>query len=273
MKKHPLLLVAGLLFSSALGAAAAAPGAYADLLGAAPAAAERFYELPVPEARYAGTSAVAYTSAHARRLAGLAGSLTQVNFVDGGMNGQDQYYYWGAPAPVRLIKPAQAGLMRHWTSNAQADGAAVVDLIVRSGLLKAGPRPYIVPVSHRADYYSDLHGVFFTTPDFPAGQLWMGLTPDTDYVDFTVDQGMGALYLAPGNYLFPCPMKVQGWIADSYRKWKSTGVKPGGMDQVFAQIDREGGLEEAIDIPVTVVRYQKNGRVTVLRPDLLAKPY
>ena len=273
MKKHPLLLVAGLLFSSALGAAAAAPGAYADLLGAAPAAAERFYELPVPEARYAGTSAVAYTSAHARRLAGLAGSLTQVNFVDGGMNGQDQYYYWGAPAPVRLIKPAQAGLMRHWTSNAQADGAAVVDLIVRSGLLKAGPRPYIVPVSHRADYYSDLHGVFFTTPAFPAGQLWMGLTPDTDYVDFTVDQGMGALYLAPGNYLFPCPMKVQGWIADSYRKWKSTGVKPGGMDQVFAQIDREGGLEEAIDIPVTVVRYQKNGRVTVLRPDLLAKPY
>ena len=273
MKKHPLLLVAGLLFSSALGAAAAAPGAYADLLGAAPAAAERFYELPVPEARYAGTSAVAYTSAHARRLAGLAGSLTQVNFVDGGMNGQDQYYYWGAPAPVRLIKPAQAGLMRHWTSNAQADGAAVVDLIVRSGLLKAGPRPYIVPVSHRADYYSDLHGVFFTTPDFPAGQLWMGLTPDTDYVDFTVDQGMGALYLAPGNYLFPCPMKVQGWIADSYRKWKSTGVKPGGMDQVFAQIDREGGLEEAIDIPVTVVRYQKNGRVTVLRPALLAKPY
>jgi len=41
MKKHPLLLVAGLLFSSALGAAAAAPGAYADLLGAAPAAAIR----------------------------------------------------------------------------------------------------------------------------------------------------------------------------------------------------------------------------------------
>lgn len=272
MKKHPLLLAASLLLS-ALPGYAEVTGAYAGLLGSAPAAAERFYDLPVPEARYAGTSAVAYTSAHARRLAGLAGRLTQVYFLNGGMNGQDQYYYWGAPAPVRQIKPAQAGLMRHWTSNAQADGVAVVDLIVRSGQLKAGPRPYIIPVSHRADYYSDLHGVFFTTPDFPAGQLWMGLTPDTDYVDFTVDPGMGALYLAPGNYLFPCPMKVQGWIADAYRKWKSTGVKPSGMDQIFAQIDREDGLEDAIDIPVTVVRYQKDGRVTVLRPDLLAKPY
>lgn len=230
---------------------------------------------PAPEnaGRPYGGEAVNYTSARAAALAGMAGDLAQVNLVDGGMNGQDQYYFWGVPPGVRQVTPARTGIMRHWTSNAQVNGTPVVDLIVGSGALKAGPRPYIVPESHRADYYSDLHGVFFTTPDFPPGQLWMGLTADSDYVDFTVDPGMGALYLAPGNYLFPCPLKVQGWIAEAYRSWKAGGPMPAGMELTFRHIDREGGLRAAIDIPITVVRYQKNGRVTVLRPDLLARPY
>lgn len=253
-------------------AAYAAP-AYETLNAAAPAAEIRTPEAPPPETRASAAEAVRYTSQQARRLAGLAGRLTQIGFVDGGMNGQDKYFFWGAPSPVRQVTPAQTGIMRHWTSNVQVDGVPVVDLIVNSGVLKAGPRVYIIPESHRADYYQDLHGVFFTTPDFPPGQLWMGLTPDTDYVDFVVDRGMGALYLAPGNYLFPCPMKLPGWIADEYRKWKAGGPLPSGMKMTFDQIEREGGLAAALDIPVTVVRYQKNGRTVVLRPDLLAKPY
>ncbi len=263
----PLLL----LFSPA---AYAAP-AYETLeTGAAlPGAPAPVPAVAAPENRSAADSAVAYTAYHAKRLAAMAGRLTQINFVDGGMNGQDQFYFWGAPAPVKQVTPAGTGLMRHWTSNAQAGGVPVVDLIVKSGALKAGPRVYIVPVSHRADYYQDLHGVFFTTPDFPAGQLWMGLQQDSDYVDFVVDPGMGVLYLAPGNYLFPCPMKIQQWIAEEYRKWKAGGPLPSGMELAFKGIDREGGLQDALDIPITVVRYQKNGRVTVLRPDLLAKPY
>jgi hypothetical protein len=255
--------------------AAFAATAFETLSGASPAPAFSA-ALPDPapaEAKYA-ESAVSYTARHARRLAALAGRLTQVNFTDGGMNGQDKYFYWGAPAIVRQVTPAQTGLMRHWTSNGAVDGVPVVDLIVKSGLMKAGPRVYIVPESHRADYYQDLHGVFFTTPEFRPGDLWMGLQPDSDYVDFVVDRGMGALYLAPGNYLFPCPLKLPGWLADEYKKWKASGgPMPSGMEFTFNQIEREGGLQDAIDIPVTVVRYQKNGRVTVLRPDLLKKPY
>lgn len=253
------------------------PGAAETVLDAIAANFERSPLKHIRDAARAGRSyggqAVSYTSGRAAALAAMAGDLTQVNLVNGGMNGQDQYYFWGVPQGVRRVTPAQTGIMRHWTSNAQANGTPVVDLIVGSGVLKAGPRPYIVPESHRADYYSDLHGVFFTTPDFPPGQLWMGLTADSDYVDFTVDPGMGALYLAPGNYLFPCPLKVQGWIAEAYRKWKAGGQMPSGMELTFSHIDREGGLREAIDIPVTVVRYQKDGRVTVLRPDLLERPY
>lgn len=241
--------------------------------GSAPPAASAPEAAPPLRVRYGGEAAD-YTSRHADRLAAMAGQgLYEAGRLDGGMNGQDHFYYWGVPGSVRRVTPAGTGLMRHWTSNAEAGGVPVVDLIVRSGLLKAGPRPYIVPESHRADYYYDLHGVFFTTPDFPPGQLWMGLTPDGDYVDFVVDPGMGALYLAPGNYLFPCPVKVQGWIADAYRKWKAGGPLPAGMEFTFANIDRDGGLREPLDIPVTVVRYQKGGRVTVLRPDLLKKPY
>lgn len=267
------LLTRALALSFLFPPAAYAAPAYEALSAAAPAAAIEAPEASLPGARASSAEAVSYTSQHARRLAGLAGRLTQINFTDGGMDGQDKYFYWGAPAPVRQVTPAQTGIMRHWTSNAQADGVPVVDLIVRGGLLKAGPRVYIIPESHRADYYQDLHGVFFTTPDFPPGQLWMGLTPDTDYVDFVVDRGMGALYLAPGNYLFPCPLKLPGWLADEYRKWKAGAPLQAGMKMTFDQIDREGGLREVFDLPVTVVRYQKNGRVTVLRPDLLAKPY
>lgn len=253
--------------------AAYAATAYEALNASAPPAEAAFPDPSPAEVRSAPGGAVRYTSLHARRLAGLAGRLTQINFVDGGMNGQDKYFYWGAPSQVRQVTPAQTGVMRHWTSNAQVNGTPVVDLIVQSGTLKAGPRVYIIPESHRADYYQDLHGVFFTTPDFPAGQLWMGLTPDTDYVDFVVDRNMGALYLAPGNYLFPCPLKLPEWLAAEYRKWKAGAPLQAGMKMTFDQIDREGGLQETLDIPVTVVRYQKNGKVTVLRPDLLAKPY
>lgn len=255
--------------------AAYAATAYETLAGAAPATtlSPALPEVAQPEVRAYGESAVSYTARNAKKLAAMAGKLTQINFVNGGMDGQDKYFYWGAPSIVRQVTPAQTGLIRHWTSNGVADGVPVVDLIVKSGLLKAGPRPYIIPESHRADYYQDLHGVFFTTPEFRPGDLWMGLQPDSDYVDFVVDPRMGALYLAPGNYLFPCPVKVQGWIADAYRKWKAGGPLPAGMEFTFANIDRDGGLREPLDIPVTVVRYQKGGRVTVLRPDLLKKPY
>lgn len=278
MKKVNRFIAAALLALCGLqGASAETGAAYAQLGVLAP---ELTLEFPlggtaIAEApARAGNAAVAYTSAQARRLAAMApAGLAQVNFVNGGMNGQDQFYYYGVPAAVRQVKPAQTGLMRHWTSNGQVNGVPVVELIVNSGLLKAGPRPYIIPESHKADYYQDLHGVFFTTPEFAPGALLMGLQPDSDYVDFVVDPGMGALYLAPGNYLFPCPLKVQQWIADGYRKWKATGVMPSGMEKMFDLIEREGGLRDALDIPVTVVRYQKNGKVTVLRPDLLKKPY
>lgn len=256
--------------------AAYAGPAYETLAGAAPAPALSL-ELPEvapAEGRAYGETAVGYTARNARKLAAMAGKLTQISFVNGGMDGQDKYFYWGAPSIVRQVTPAQTGLIRHWTSNAVVNGTPVVDLIVKSGTLKAGPRPYIIPESHRADYYQDLHGVFFTTPEFRPGDLWMGLQPDSDYVDFVVDPRMGALYLAPGNYLFPCPLKLPEWLAAEYRKWKASGgPMPSGMEFTFNQIEREGGLQDALDIPVTVVRYQKGGKVTVLRPDLLAKPY
>jgi len=271
MKKF---LLPALLALASAPAYAGAP-VYSQLAGTDPAAV--IVPLAPPPAAgetRAFSDAVSYTSFHAPRLAAMAGSLQQIGFRDGGMNGQDLYFWWGAPRGVKQLKPAQVGIMRHWTSNAQVDGVPVVDLIVKSGLLKAGPRMYIVPESHRADYYYDLHGVFYTTPDFKPGELWMGLTPDTDYVDFVVNPNMGTLYLAPGNYLFPCPQKLAGWIADGYKKWKQTGVVPPSMDLVtLNQIDREGGLHDPLDIPITVVRYQKGGKVTVVRPDLVAKPY
>lgn len=277
MKKYTGFISAALLALCGWQGLAAADSSYSQLAVLAP---EFTLELPLSAAEAvsaparAGNAAAAYTSAQAKKLAAMAPrGLTQVNFINGGMNGQDQYYFYGVPAKVRQVKPAQTGIMRHWTSNGQAGGVPVVELIVNSGLLKAGPRPYIIPESHKADYYQDLHGVFFTTPDFAPGALLMGLQPDSDYVDFVVDPGMGALYLAPGNYLFPCPLKVQQWIADSYRKWKATGVMPSGMEKMFELIEREGGLREALDIPITVVQYQKNGKITVLRPDLLKKPY
>jgi hypothetical protein len=243
-------------------------------LKAAPMAA---VPAPVPPAaaqKRAFTDALSYTSFHAPRLAAMAGNLQQFGFRDGGQNGQDLYFWWGAPKGVKQVKPAQVGIMRHWTSNAQVNGVPVVDLIVKSGQLKPGPRMYIVPESHRAEYYYDLHGVFYTTPDFKPGELWMGLTADSDYVDFVVNPNMGTLYLAPGNYLFPCPLKNASWMEEAYKKWKQTGVLPPGMSaSAFAQIEREGGLHPNLDIPVTVVQYQRGGKVTVLRPDLLKKPY
>jgi len=273
-------IAAVLMFSGLSGAAAEDFKAYDGLKrllppGIAAGTANRFSTLTPPAAPVAADTAVAYTEARARQLAAMANSpLQQIGFRDGGMDGQDLYFYWGAPKIVRKLKPADVGVMRHWTSNGQVNGTPVVDLIVKSGLLKAGPRMYIIPESHRADYYYDLHGVFYTTPDFPAGELWMNLRPDSDFVDFTVNPGMGTLYLAPGNYLFPCPQNIPAWIADAYKKWKQTGVLPAGSDTVtFAQIDREGGLHDPLDIPITVVQYQKNGKITVLRPDLLKKPY
>jgi len=271
---NKLLNTAVALLAICAAPAAAGTSAYTQLFGSE-SAALTIPLAPPPTVETRGyTDAVSYTAAHAPRLAAMAGNLQQFGLRDGGMNGQDLYFLWGAPKGVKQIKPAQVGIMRHWTSNGKVDGVPVVDLIVRSGALKAGPRMYIVPESHRADYYYDLHGVFYTTPDFRPGELLMGLTADSDYVDFVVNPNMGTLYLAPGNYLFPCPLKNPGWIAEAYKKWKQTGVMPAGMDaSAFSQIDREGGLEDSIDIPVTIVRYQKNGRVTVLRPDLLAKPY
>jgi len=223
-----------------------------------------------PQAGNAG-EAEEYTSAAAERLSAMAPAGPKlIKKIDGGQDRQDQFYFQGVPLSVKRIAPGETGLMRHWTSNAAADGVPVVDLIVKSGLLKAGTRVYIDPLAHKADYYQDLHGVFFTTPDFPPEGLLMGLKPDSDFVDFTVPPGMGALYLSPGNYLFPCPMKVRPWLAEAYRKWKAGGGNmPAGMETALRQIDREGGLREPIDIPITVVRYRKNGELSVLRPDLL----
>ena len=295
MKYHRRFLsVTGLVFLACSRFSSAGEfGAFNELYGSAgsavTAAASTGFS-PVREADFSGgpvyayeerkgapaarESAIAFTAERAERLAAMAGAgLTLVSSTNGGTDGQDKYFYWGVPSKVSRVSPAQVGVMRHWTSNAQVAGVPVVDLIVQSGLLKAGPRAYIIPLAHRIDYFYDLHGVFFTTPDFDQELLWMGLKADSDYVDFVVDPGMGALYLAPGNYLFPCPLNTPKWIRGEYLKWKETGVLPSGMKATFDNIDRDGGLYDTIDVPVTVVSYQKNGKVTVLRPDLLEKPY
>ena len=50
------------------------------------------------------------------------------------------------------------------------------------------------------------------------------------------------------------------YAAPAYEALNSDGALKAGMKTTFDQIDREGGLREALDIPVAVVRYQKNGR-------------
>ncbi|MCX5787639.1 MAG: hypothetical protein NTX64_03885 [Elusimicrobia bacterium] len=123
--------------------------------------------------------------------------------------------YSGVPARVERLD-TNGRLFRHWIKDEET-----LKMIVRTGLLRAGPTPYVEFTGGRGafikDIYPDLHGVFFTIPARSAAEPRVMNWEVPHYVDFEVPEGVSALRLdgddvlmipaAPGTEI---PVKIVG---------------------------------------------------------------
>jgi|GEM_PF-7066569 len=174
---------------------------------------------------------------------------------------QDIIFVYGVPNAVKKIEHDGKTVFRHYSLEH-------LDAILASQTLKAGPRPFIDPEAHARWEYQDLSGIMFTKPDFDPRYLWMGIKHDHDWVEFTLDASIPVLYCKEGNYLIPTQRNYPEWIRSAYRTYKNTGSAPSGsMRSMFAEIDAEGGLQPQAEIPIRIVRYQKDGVITDVQSD------
>jgi hypothetical protein len=209
------------------------------------------------------------TQKRAQKLIEMKKLGTQEKVISGGIEGRDDIYVEGVPARIQPSDPRSLGVIRHFS-------AAATPAIVESGVLIAGPRPYIDPYDDKRVFYNDLSGPMFTTRDFLPQDLLMGVTCDTDYVDFELHPETGVLFCEAGNYLIPTQLNYPEWQRKEYVKYQQTGKLSPGVESlapVFKKLDAEGGMQPAARIPIRVIEYKHNGKITrVNKPSGIMTP-
>jgi hypothetical protein len=101
--------------------------------------------------------------------------------------------YSGVPSRIERLETT-GKTFRHWTKD-----EATFKAIVRTGILKAGPTPYVDFTGGRGafikDIYPDLKGVFFTMPTRSAGEPRVMNRELPYYIDFRIPEGVASLRL------------------------------------------------------------------------------
>lgn len=191
----------------------------------------------------------------AEKILSLVGKGVREEKLTSHPDQQDIIYVYGIPDQIKSVPHQGSTVFRHYSADhAQA--------IVDSKVLKVGPRPYIRPESHARREYQDLSGIMFSTPDFSPDRLWMGIDEQTDWVEFTLDTDIPVLLCSEGNYLIPTQRNYPDWIRQAYEKYRETGtVSYASLKAEFLRLDAEGGLRPQAEIPIRVLRYQKNGQI------------
>jgi len=172
--------------------------------------------------------------------------------ITSGTDRQDLIYVYGVPKTVKQIHHDGKMIFRHYSR----DG---IDNIIDSKVLKSGPRPYIDPTPHARWEYQDLTGPMFTTPDVKATDLWMDLSEQADWVEFTLDSEVPVLWCKDGNYLVPLQKNFPDWMRKEYEKFLKTGSANHNLTDDFVKLQSSGGMLPQQGIPIRIKRYRKNG--------------
>jgi hypothetical protein len=108
--------------------------------------------------------------------------------------------------------------------------------------------------------FTDLTGVFLTTPDHKPNQV--GLAANTTpefYIDLKLSSSVPLLELEEGILMIPLPHRTRDWVADYYRRYKS-GEKLSKDDEAMCKrIEAKGGIPPEYEIPVEIVEHGKFG--------------
>ena len=121
--------------------------------------------------------------------------------------------YSGVPSRVKPLEAADR-VFRHWIRTEEA-----LHAILRTGLLRPGPVPYVeftgTSRAYIKDIYSDVRGVFFTTPDQSSSEPRVMNEAVPHYVDFRLPEGVAALDLDMGVVLAApakgdVPIEIEG---------------------------------------------------------------
>jgi hypothetical protein len=196
----------------------------------------------------------AYLVNHLKQLAGevntkvdelekLIGKTHIRRKLDGGMHAADIEFINGVPSWARIIETNEDMIFRHYSPD-------YAHIIAETEMLVAGPRQFILPEPHLKQYYDDLTGIFLTKPELDPHHLWLGYNLNTPHVDFTLPRGIKIIDLGDGNFLIPGAPKRADWVNDVYSRYLLDGSIPRGQEDLIEQINRQGGIQEALKLPI-----------------------
>ncbi len=195
---------------------------------------------------------VSYAKMKSDQLLKLKGKEPREKLMTSHADRQDIIFVYGVPQKLESVDHQGKITFRHYTSDA-------LDSILNSNSLKAGPRPFIDPTPHARWEYQDLNGIMFTTPKFETRELWMNITDQSDWVEFTLDPKVPVLLCKEGNYLIPLQRNYPDWIRKDYENYLQTGKSMHRMEEEFYKIKESGGMVDAQRIHIRISSYQKNG--------------
>ncbi len=170
---------------------------------------------------------------------------------------------YGVPANAKQLFYRPTDIFRYYVSD-----SAVMKMILESGQLKAGQVPYAVVKPYLSkEYFYSLDGLFVTTPEFEPWQVGLDKKLNTDFVDFTLPDGLGLIQLEPGIILLPGKPDIPQWIQNSYQRYVENGSAPmpNGMEDAFKRVETFADQPDLV-ISVNIVKYRQSGNVNEASP-------
>lgn len=172
--------------------------------------------------------------------------------IDGGIDGQDVEFISGLPRNYKVIE-AGDNVFRHYSPNNKA-------AIAQESVLRAGARPFILPVAaHLRKEYTDLTGVFVTRPNDDPARLWLGYTEKTPHVDFRLPSGTKLLDFGDGNLLIIGPPKLAAWINEMHKRYLEKKEYNSMYEFEIRQFESRGGeIRYPLVVPFFLIGEDKN---------------
>lgn len=158
----------------------------------------------------------------------------------------------GIPPSAEIWDYDSKKVFRHYFTSADR-----LPNVISTGLLDAEIEPYIVVhPGVRKEFYDDLYGTFLTTPEYAPEKVGLEKDPKMPYVDFTLPEGIGVIYLEPGIYLVPGKPAFASWFRLEYEKFKKTGQLqyPTEHKDSFANIAKYENEPDLL-VPIRIKQY------------------
>jgi hypothetical protein len=167
---------------------------------------------------------------------------------------RSSYIIEGIPSFVKPVNP-EGVVYRHYVTG------DAMPIILKTRQLKTGITPYVIlSPGYSREVYTDLVGIFLTTPQTPPEKVGLRRDPKMNYIDFTLYEGAPVVEIEKEILLIPGRPDLPAWLKALYEEYKTNGRADTHYVEVFRKADERGGASPTF-MRINLKSYSLDGKV------------